>query len=175
MQWIRDVYSKIVWRIIRNRSGYTDSEIDELKRTKWLIPLTDMTRSFYWFKVEMVKTNRCTVGWKEGDRLYFDFTGMLLRRKSPCLICPHAIAALSPVMYTALDRIGRGADPTQLQFDHVCCTDPGYDKKGLGNNIMRITCEKVSLWDYLMNMLPLQPFLFYRAWKARGTNPGGLA
>lgn len=175
MQWIDDLYSKIVWRIFRNRGGYTDREIEEVKKKKWVIPLMDMSRSFHWFKVEMVKTNRCSVGWKEGDRLYFDFSGMLLKRKCPGLICPHAIAALSPVMYTALDRIGRGADPAQLQFDHVCCTDPGFDKKGLGNNLMKISLEKVPIWDYLMNMLPLQLYLFHHAWKARGKNPGGLA
>jgi uncharacterized repeat protein (TIGR04076 family) len=174
MKWIQHLYSKIVWRIIKNRSGYTKREIEELKKTKWLPQLTDISRGFYWYRAEMVKTNRCSVGWKKGDSLYFDFSGMLITRKSPKLICPHAIAALSPVMYTCLDRIGRGADPMAMQFDHVCCTDPGFDKKGLGNNVMKIACERIPLWDYLRNMIALQPYLFFYSRKARGTEPGGI-
>ncbi len=174
MQWINDIYTGLCWRIIRNRSGYTDSEIDLLKKIPWMERSIAAIKKFYRFRVEIVKANRCSIGWKEGDRLYFDFSGMLIKRKCPSLICPHAIAALSPAIYACVDRISRGADPSIIHFDHVSCTDPGFDKKGLGNNLMRITCEKAPLWENMINTILNFPSLFFRNWKVRGKNPGGL-
>jgi len=174
MNWIRDTYKKIFLRIMRNRSGYTDDEIAELKKTKWLSSFSDLSRSFYWFKVEMVKTNRCTAGWKQGDCLYFDPTGMLIKRKLPNVICPHAIAALSPIIYACWDRIGRGSNPADMLIDHISCTDPGFANGGLGNNLMKITYERMPLMQNLLYILSMTPHLFFYSSKARGSNPPGF-
>jgi len=98
---------------------------------------------------------------------------MLITRKCPGLVCPHAIAALSPVIYSCLDRIGRGADPAKMQFDYVCCTDPGFDNKGMGNNLMRITYERMPILEYLRGMMSLTPYILFPSLRARGTSPGG--
>ena len=175
MGFMEKTYAKILWRYLKNKCGYTDNEMAKLKEMKWLKKYEDRSLSFYWLVVEMVKTNRCTVGFKQGQKIYFDNTGMLIKRKSPNRICPHAIAALSPVIYIVLDRIGRGADPAKMQVDHVCCTDPGFDHGGLGNNLMKISFERMPFLSYLRNMMDMQWNILFRAKGARGPNPGGIA
>ena len=157
-----------------NRLGYSDEEVDELKKTIWVPNMSGAAAFPYWIKVEMVKTNRCSAGWKQGDTLYFSNVGMLISRKAPRIVCPHAIAALSPAFYACMDRLTRGADPREVIIDHVSCTDPGFDNKGLGNNTMRITFERIPFYQRLLDMLTAIPYFFYRSSKARGPNPGGL-
>jgi uncharacterized repeat protein (TIGR04076 family) len=174
MRSINRIFEKIVFRVIKNRSGYTDKEIEVVKKAKWAPKLGDFSLGLYWLKVEMVKTNRCTVGWKEGDCLYFDFTGMLIKRKCPKLICTHAIAALSPTMYLYLDRISRGADPSQMQIDHVSCSDTGFKYNGLGNNLMRISYERMPVIEWMIYMIGMWRHLLFYSREARGTYPGGI-
>jgi uncharacterized repeat protein (TIGR04076 family) len=176
MDLLQKGYAAMFWRILRNRGGYTDKEIAKLHETKWARGVAEISRGFYWFRVEMVKTNRCTVGWKQGDCLYFDSLGMLMKRKCPESICPHAIASISPVIYSCLDRMGRGADPSKFQVEYVSCTDPGFDHKGLGNNLMKISYERMPFPEYLRTTvgLTLTPNLLFRSTTARGPNPGGI-
>jgi uncharacterized repeat protein (TIGR04076 family) len=165
---------KAFWKIFRNRLGYTDEEIGALRKVKWAQNLPEAFTNPYWIKVEMVKTNRCSVGWKQGDALYFSAGGMLISRKAPGTVCPHAIAALSPVFYTCLDRLSRGEDPENIAIDHVSCTDPGFDQKGLGNNTMKVTFERMPFYQRLKDTLSGIPYMFYRSQTARGPEPGGL-
>jgi len=174
MSLTQNIYENMFWRILKNRSGYSDEEISELGNVKAARNLAKISNIFHWIKVEIVKSNRCTIGWKEGDTLYFDFMGMLITRKSPKLICPHALASLSPVLYSIMDRIGRGADPQDLQIDHISCTDPGFENGGMGNNVMRITFERMPFLDLNFYMTSLAPYLFFYSRKARGSNPGGI-
>ncbi len=140
-------YREFFWRLMRNRSGYSEAEIAKIRERAWAKGVSTFSRSLYWFRMERVETNRCTVGWKQGDRLYFGFLGMLIRRKAPKTICPHAVAAISPVIYACLDRMGRGADPAEVQVQYVNCTDPGFDQMGLGNNLMRVHYERMPPWN----------------------------
>lgn len=176
MNPIQKRYERMFWTILRNRCGYTDAEVGSIRERNWARRVAEISKSFYWFRVEMVKTNRCTVGWKQGDCLYFDSLGMLMTRKCPKSICPHAVAAISPVIYSALDRMGRGADPAQLQVEYVSCTDPGFDHKGLGNNLMKVHYERMPLREYLQTTmaLTLSPHVLIRSSAARGPNPGGI-
>ena len=150
-------------------SNNTRDEIAKLNERKWAHGVADISKSFYWFRVEMVKTNRCTVGWKQGDCIYFDSLGMLMKRKCPKSICPHAIASVSPVIYSCLDRMGRGADPSKMQVAFVSCTDPGFDHKGLGNNLMKVTYERMPFHEYVRTTvgLTLTSHLFLRSSRAR--------
>jgi len=166
--------ANMVWKVLRNKFGYTDEEIEQLKKTKWASRLPEIFSSPYWIKVEMVKTNRCSVGFKQGDALYFNIGGMLITRKAPAQVCPHAIAALSPAFYACLDRLSRGEDPKGIVIDHVCCTDPGFDYNGLGNNTMRITFEPIPSSQRLRDTWSAMPYMFYRSPDARGPDPGGL-
>ena len=163
-----------MWKIFRNKLGYTDEEVGELKKVRWVDNMSGAFAFPYWIKVEMVKTNRCSAGWKQGDKLYFSNVGMLISRKAPRIVCPHAIAALSPAFYSCMDRLSRGADPRDVMIDHVSCTDPGFDNKGLGNNTMRVTFEKIPFYQRLIDTLTTLPYFFYQSSKARGPNPGGL-
>ena len=176
MHLLQKLYKKMFWRILRNRGGYTDAEVTSLQERKWPHRVAEISKSFYWFRVEMVKTNRCTAGWKQGECLYFDSLGMLMRRKAPRTICPHAIAAISPVIYSSLDRTARGADPSKMLVEYVSCTDPGFDHKGLGNNLMKIMYERMPIHEYLRTTigLVLTPHVLLRSTVARGPNPGGI-
>lgn len=168
------IYEKVLWTILKNRGGYTAEEIADLRKAKWTQHFSNPELAKYWIKVEMVKTNRCTAGWQQGDCFYFDNFGMLIARKAPATVCPHAIATLSPAIYAYLDRITRGAKPEEIVIDHVSCTDPGFDYKGLGNNTMRISLERIPAWESLRNLWPQLQYLFRRRSRARGPDPGGI-
>jgi uncharacterized repeat protein (TIGR04076 family) len=174
MKWLQRTYEKLAWRMLGNKYGFSKREVGKLQKTKWVPTLMDITRPFYWFRVDMEKTNRCSAGWKEGQSLYFDFSGMLITRKSPKLICPHALAVISPIIYSCLDRIMRGANPSGMQINYISCTDPGYDQLGMGNNLFKITYERAPLVVCLRSMLSLAPYILFRSSKARGSNSGGL-
>ena len=174
MNLLQRINTILFWRYMKNNAGYSFRELVRFKNLKWLRKFEDVSLGFYWFKVELIKTNRCTMGWTEGQKIYFDNTGMLITRTCTKRVCPHAIAAVSPVIYSALDRIGRGADPSDIMIDHVACTDPGFDQNGLGNNLMKITFERMPAHSYCLNTLDMMKRILFASKEARGTNPGGL-
>jgi len=166
---IGKIYAEIVWRLLGNRSGYTAEEINTLRAAKWLPAIAENISFFRRrFRVEMIKTNRCTVGFREGQSLYFDFNGMMITRKCPSAVCSHAIHAVSSALYVALDRMSRGSDPNDSQFAYVHCEDPGFNHKGMGNNLMKITFEKAPIWDILLYLVDNLPYLLLPSKNTRG-------
>ena len=51
MGLLQDGYAGMFWRILRNRGGYTDKEIEKLHETTWAHGVAELSRSFYWFRV----------------------------------------------------------------------------------------------------------------------------
>jgi len=114
----------------------------------------------YWIKVEPVCARHCMGRSVEGKPFYLNAMGLLIRHKCPPEICVHAVAQISPLMYSYYDHMLQKKDPNTTIFDHVACTDPGLEEGGLGSNLFRITREKMPLWEYLRSSLSLAPFMF---------------
>lgn len=157
----------IMRRLIINRWGYDEGDYEKASRLG-LLKALDITAMGYWLVAEPVCSRHCSACHSEGRPLYFDPMGMMVKHKCPPGTCVHALSQLSPLIYDYYDHMMRGADPNEMLFDHVACTDPGLEYGGLGNNLFRLRREKMPLIEYVRFMLTMAPYLFVRNRKATG-------
>jgi uncharacterized repeat protein (TIGR04076 family) len=94
--------------------------------------------------------------------------GMLIRHKCPPGVCIHGLSQLSPIIYNYYDHMLQGKDPNDMVFDHVTCTDIGLEMGGMGDNLFRITYEKMPFLEFMRFMLTMTPYIFFRNKRARG-------
>ncbi len=138
-------------KFLRNRCGLTESEMQPLMDMEFFT--SDSLK--YWVKAEPVSSRRCAACHYEGRPLYFNALGLLIRRKCPPWICPHAIAQLSPVLYGLLDLPFDTKRTDRMLYKHITCTDPGMGRGGMGNVIFRLTREKMPPLERLWFLLTL--------------------
>jgi uncharacterized repeat protein (TIGR04076 family) len=170
MDWTRilDKISRpIVARVIKNRWGYTDEEFRRAMDTG-LFDILSVRALMYWLKAEPVCSRNCSACHNEGRPLYFNPMGMLVRHKCPPAVCIHGLSQLSPLIYDYYDHMIRGADPREMVFDHVTCTDLGLEHGGMGSNLFRLSYERMPLMEVARFLLSMAPYLFVRNRRARG-------
>ena len=138
-------------RFLEKRCGLTEAEVQPLLD----LGIITSESSKYWIKAEPVFSRRCSACHYEGRPLYFNPFGLLIRRKCPAWICPHALAQLSPVLYGLLDLPFDTKRTDSILFKHITCTDPGPGRGGLGNVIFRVTREKMPSFERLRFFLTL--------------------
>jgi uncharacterized repeat protein (TIGR04076 family) len=153
--------------IIKNRWGYTESEFGKVMELG-LFDVLGFEALQYWLVADPVCSNHCSSCHNEGRPLYFNPMGMLIRHKCPPGICVHGLSQVSPVIYNYYDHMLQGKDPNEMIFDHVTCTDTGVELGGLGDNLFRITRERMPLIERLRFLLTMAPYLFIRNKRARG-------
>lgn len=156
---LRELIQKVTYHIVKNRWGYTEEQMEQAKNTG-LVDAVELKDTRYWIKVEPICAQHCMGRSVEGKPFYLDSMGLLIRHKCPPEICVHALAQISPLVYSYYDHMLQKKDPNLTVFDHVVCTDPGLEKGGLGNNIFRVTREKMPLLEQLRAQLNLSPFMF---------------
>lgn len=154
-------------RIILNRWGYTAEEYSQAGRLG-LFAALDFGALRHWIVADPVCSLHCSACHQEGRPLYFNAMGMLIRHKCPPGICVHGLSQLSPVIYNYYDHMLQGKDPNDMVFSHVACTDLGLEAGGLGQNLFRITYEKMPFIEFVRFMLSMSPYLFVRNKRARG-------
>ncbi|MDY6794376.1 MAG: hypothetical protein SWK76_03705 [Actinomycetota bacterium] len=153
--------------IIKNRWGYTEVEYQKAMELGLFDALT-MEAMQYWLKVEPVCSNHCSGCHNEGRPLYLNPMGMLVRHKCPPGVCVHAVSQLSPLVYDYYDHLLQGKDPNDMLFEYITCTDAGLEPGGLGDNLFRVTREKMSFVEYMRFMMTMTPYMFIKNKKARG-------
>ena len=154
-------------RIILNRWGYTEEEYRQAAELG-LFGAMDLKAMGYWLVAEPVCSKHCSGCHHEGRPLYFNAMGMLIKHKCPPAVCVHGLSQLSPVIYNYYDHLTQGKDPNDMVFDHVACTDLGLEAGGLGNNLFRVTYEKMPFLEFLRFMLSTSRYLFFKNERARG-------
>jgi len=157
----------LVAAIIKNRWGYTEEEFQKAKELGFFDVLS-VKAMFYWLKAEPVCSRHCSGCHNESRPFYFNPMGMLVKHRCPPGICIHGLSQLSPVIYDYYDHMLRGEDPNRMIFDHVTCTDMGVELGGLGNNLFRITYERMPFLEIARFMFTMVPYLFIRNKRARG-------
>ena len=160
-------FEKLMNRLIKKRLCYNNEEMNKLNETGFLKAF-DEKAMHYWLKVEPICSKHCSGLMNEGRPYYFNPMGLLIKRKCPSGICIHGLAQLSPIIYSYYDHMLRGADPKDIIFNHITCTDIGLEWGGLGNNLFRVTYEKMPFLEYMRFMLSNTRFLFKKNKKARG-------
>jgi uncharacterized repeat protein (TIGR04076 family) len=153
--------------IMKNRWGYTESEYQKALELGFFDAL-GMEAMGYWLVVEPVCSSHCSGCHNEGLPFYFNPMGMLVKHKCPPGICIHGLSQLSPVIYDYYDHLLQGKDPNQMVFDHVTCTDTGLEMGGLGDNLFRVTYERMPLLEFLRFMSTMMPYLFVKNKRAMG-------
>ena len=93
---LRDkAWDLVKWKVMRDRLGYTDQEMESFKEN----PRNDdvVTKAPALMKktivLEVVESHGCNSQHKVGDKLIFDGAGTLLSTHSPDKICVYAINA----------------------------------------------------------------------------------
>jgi uncharacterized repeat protein (TIGR04076 family) len=153
--------------IIRNRWGFTKEEFAKA-RELGLFDVLGLEAMQYWLVADPVCSNHCSSCHNEGRPLYFDPMGALIRHKCPPGICIHGLSQISPLIYDYYDHLLQGKDPGEMIFNHVTCTDAGVELGGLGDNLFRVTRERMPLVEQLRFILTLMPYLFIKNKRARG-------
>jgi len=165
---IDKLVQKVARRVVKNRWNYNPAEFEKASSLGFFNVLS-VRAGRYWLKAEAVCSRHCSALHTQGTALYFNPLGMLVTHKCPPAVCPHAVAAISPIVYLYYDYLLRGKDPGSIVFASVPCTDVGVEYGGLGTNLFRITYEKMPLWESARFLLSLAPYLVFKNRKAMGT------
>lgn len=153
--------------IMKNRWGYTEAEYVKAMELG-LFEVLNLKAMRYWLKADPVCSRHCSSCHNEGRPLYFNPMGMLIKHKCPAGICIHGLSQLSPVIYDYYDHMLQGKDPNQMIFNHITCTDTGVELGGLGDNLFRVTYEKMPFFEFLRFMLSMAPYLLIKNRRAQG-------
>ena len=89
--------------------------------------------------IEVIESKGCASQHKIGDKIYFDGSGNLLTKLSPKRICMSAISVLGTLINTAIELMYIGADPNEMRFKRVGCTDIGLECGGWGRIVMELS------------------------------------
>ena len=155
---IDNLIRKIAQRVMIRRWSYSPAEFEKASRLGFLDAL-NIRAGRYWLKAEAVCSHNCSALHTQGKALYFNPLGMLVTHKCPPAVCPHAVAAASPLVYLYYDYLLRGQDPASIVYATVPCTDVGVEYGGLGRNLFRITYERMPIWESARFLLRFAPFL----------------
>ncbi|MBN1363571.1 MAG: hypothetical protein JW976_02070 [Syntrophaceae bacterium] len=167
MSFLNTLMKPIMRRITKNRWDYNDQELNKAAELG-LFDVIDLKAMRHWIVADPICSVHCSGCHNEGRPLYFNALGMLIRHKCPSGICIHGLSQLSPIIYNYYDYMLQGKDPSEMIFNHATCTDIGLEMGGLGNNLFRVTYEKMPFLEFLRFMLTMTPYLFIRNKRARG-------
>lgn len=90
---------------------------------------------------EIIESHGCYIGYRTGDLLYFDGGGNLLTSKAPKRICPFAMNALTPGLFTVQELFFAGVDPNEMRFKTAGCPDVGLGCGGWGHVVFKLRVE----------------------------------
>ena len=126
---------------VKERLGYNDEELkvflDNPKNIEILtksLPLLNKT-----IVIEVIESKGCMSQHKIGDKIYFDGSGNLLTKLSPKRICIYALSILDTLINSAIELMYVGADPNEMRFKRVGCTDIGLECGGWGRIVMELS------------------------------------
>jgi len=167
IQFIDRLMQPILKRIVVNRWNYTEEEYRKAAEIGFF-DILDLNALSYWIKAEPICSSHCSGCHNEGRPLYFNALGLLMRHKCPPFICIHGLSQLSPLIYSYYDHMLMGRDPNQSVFKYVTCTDIGLAEGGLGDNLFKVSYERMPWREFIRFMLTMSVYLFFRNEKARG-------
>ncbi len=123
--------------------GYSDEEkrafLSDPRNTAVLAKMAELAGKT--IVVEVVEARGCYLGYRAGDRLYFDGGGNLISSKAPRRVCPFAITALTPLLFAVQELAYAGVDPKELRFSRAGCPDVGLACGGWGHVVMELKVE----------------------------------
>jgi len=136
--------SEEVWKYVQKLLGFTDNEMKKLRQNPRNEELIARSPSLMNTRIilEVVGSHGCTKQHKVGDKFYFDGSGGLLTRLCPEKVCLLALAAVSPLVQTAIEQLYADVDPNKMMFRRFGCPDVGLECDGWGHIVMELRVEK---------------------------------
>jgi uncharacterized repeat protein (TIGR04076 family) len=136
--------SEEVWKYVQKLLGYTDLEMKKLRQNPRNQELVSRAPSLMNTRIilEVVDSHGCNKQHKVGDKFYFDGGGGLLTRLCPEKVCLLALAAVSPLVQTAIEQLYADVDPNKMMFRRFGCPDVGLECDGWGHIVMELHVEK---------------------------------
>lgn len=128
---------------IQEHLGYSDEEmktfLENPRNIEILTKAPDLMKKT--IVIEVVKSHGCNSQHKVGDKFYFDGIGNLLTKLCPKRICISALSAVEKLIYASTALSYAGANPNEMEFNRVGCSDVGLQCGGWGNIVMEIRVE----------------------------------
>ncbi len=144
----KDDKEKIIaerWKKLQELQGYTDEEMVKFRSNPNYVKAMEHSPMFITHRIyaEVVESPGCNAGYKPGDKFVMTGNGYLIRDECPKYLCPHAIAAFAPYIYSMWDRMYENLDPDGMLFNLVHCPDVGIKRGGWGECIMKVYAKEV--------------------------------
>jgi len=132
-----------VWSFFQKHLGYTDEEMVKFKEDPRNEDILSkgvglMNKTFV---IEVVESRGCNSGHKVGEKFYLDGAGNLISKLCPKRMCIFAVSAVPPGIHAATELFYAGADPNEMRFKRVGCSDVGLECGGWGHISMEIRME----------------------------------
>jgi len=131
--------------MMKEMLGYSDEEFTKWKENPRNIRVAEQMPDFsrYRVVVEVLRAHGCAIMHKKGERFIFTGTGALLCEKDR-QICAGALMPVLPFVWSVLDKISMGIDPTKTAFNRFRCVDVGLDNGGWGEVLMEARVERLD-------------------------------
>jgi hypothetical protein len=135
--------AEIKWDLIQESLGFSDAEIEEMKRSPKKVKLFKAGRRILKTRIiaEVVHSTGCNAQLQVGDRYVFNGVGILVPEASTGRVCIEAMGPLATLRRVMHDRIVEGLDPNDLVFDTVRCADPSLKYGGMGEVVFQVRAE----------------------------------
>jgi len=128
------------WDMIQEHLGYSDEEIkifkDLPRNTEVMAKAPELLSKT--ITCTVVESHGCNSRHQVGDTFYFDGGGNLLTKLNPKRICVHALATMSPLIFTVNELIYAGVDPNDIRFNRFGCFDVGVKCGGWGRIVVEV-------------------------------------
>lgn len=132
-----------VWNMMQNRMGYTDEEMNHFKSDPRNVDVVGKFAAHMNKTVvaEVVESHGCFSEHRVGDKFHLDIAGNVLSARCPERVCVHALASVSPAVFTMAELILAGIDPNDMRFKRVGCPDVGLRCGGWGRIVMEVRVQ----------------------------------
>ncbi|MEE9202034.1 MAG: hypothetical protein V3U31_02420 [Dehalococcoidia bacterium] len=128
--------------MLKGAIGMTDADLDRLGPNiqAILAHFEDFTK--YKFVAECTESQYCFAGIKQGQKYVFNTAPPIILPETDCPTCLRALAPITSIVNTMMERIASGMDPTPVVFQVAECLDPGVDRGGLGHVVFKVYAQK---------------------------------
>ena len=128
------------WKGIQQHMGYSDEELEHIKKYKFAKILPIMPSPTIQGKtmvIEVVQSHGCAEGMKPGDKLYFIGCSNLDPTRSSRW-CAYNMSHICNFTNLCHNMLLQGLDPNEMYTNHFSCMDCG-STLGLGLVISKVT------------------------------------
>lgn len=128
--------------MLKGALGITDADLDRLGPNIQAVLAHMPDFGKHKFVAECTESKYCFAGIKKGQKYVFSSAPLSLQPETNCPTCMRALAPITGILNTMMERVTSGMDPNPALFQVAECLDPGLDRGGLGHVVFRVYAQK---------------------------------